>query len=184
MKSSKTMQLISVKTSYERQGKAVVCIKPEIDSRDGNPNTIKSRLIPTPEWADLVIHPTTSRQKIYGIISEVDPMVILVDEAQFLSTKNVEDLRFFSKICPVICYGLRADFKGELFEGSKRLFELADVIEEIKNVCFKCNRKATFNLRHDPHGPQIVLGDDEYSPACWEHWHEHMKENGWIDHES
>jgi len=97
-----------------------------------------------------------------------------VDEAQFLPPAFVERLRDVSRDLdiPVICYGLRTDFRSLLFEGSKRLLELADNIEEVKSTCHFCNRKAIFNLKFldgvpTLQGPSIQLGAEEtYLPAC------------------
>ena len=97
-----------------------------------------------------------------------------MDEAQFLSKSVIDQLRAIASVqnIPVICYGLRTDFRGNLFEGSKRLFEVADSIEEIKTTCTFCNRKAIFNLKlvegkPTLTGPSIELGAEEkYLPAC------------------
>jgi thymidine kinase len=99
---------------------------------------------------------------------------VLVDEAQFLSPAVVEQLRDVasSHDVPVICYGLRGDFRTRLFPGSQRLMELADEITEVKTTCAFCNRKAVFNLKlfnGQPTlaGPVIDLGAEEkYLPAC------------------
>jgi thymidine kinase len=99
----------------------------------------------------------------------------LVDEAQFLSCKLVEQLRDLSLDLgiPVICYGLRSDFRGELFVGSKRLFELADAVEEVKSTCAFCNKKATMNLKHINGVPSIegasveLGGEEKFLPACF-----------------
>ena len=174
MKAGKTLSLLSIKTAYERQNKPVFCIKPEIDIRDGCAQ-IKSRMLDEPGWADLIMTPeTTYREILDAAINKRGARCILVDEGQFLTPDNVNVLRMLTKCCPVIVFTLRADYTGHLFEGSKRLFEVADTIEEIKNVCFMCNKKATMNLRKNPVGPSIMLGDDEYEPACWNCWYEHM----------
>ena len=99
---------------------------------------------------------------------------VVVDEAQFLSKSVIDQFRTIATnhSIPVICYGLRTDFRGNLFEGSKRLFEIADSIEEIKTTCAFCNRKAIFNLKlvdgkPSLSGPTIELGSEEkYLPAC------------------
>jgi thymidine kinase len=99
---------------------------------------------------------------------------VLVDEAQFLSAEVVEQLRRLTLDpgLPVICYGLRSDFRTRLFEGSTRLMELADSIEEVKVTCQYCNRKAIFNMRlldgrPTVEGEQIQIGGDEsYVPVC------------------
>lgn len=100
---------------------------------------------------------------------------VLVDEAQFLEPKHIDQLRFITHSwkVPVICYGLRTDFRTNLFPGSKRLMEIADAIEEVKTTCQFCNRKAVFNLKHvdgraDCSGPAVQLGAEEkYFPTCF-----------------
>src|SRR5690606_8039211 len=100
---------------------------------------------------------------------------VLVDEAQFLKTKVIEELRRISLDydIPVLCYGLRTDFKSYLFEESARLMELAESIEEVKATCFYCNRKSIMNLKHvngvaTNEGPSVELGAEEkYFPTCY-----------------
>ena len=100
---------------------------------------------------------------------------ILVDEVQFLSRENIVQLRFiatFYKI-PVITYGLRTNFYGKLFKGSEALMALADTIEEVKNTCHYCNKKAVMNLKivNDGNSNEINLGfEDKYLPACYKHF--------------
>jgi len=174
MKSAKTAILISIKTAYERQGKPVLCMKPEIDTRAGV-NTIKSRLLDKPEWADFVIKPTTGYQEMASMVLAEKAQCVLVDEGQFLLKHNVVDLRRLATLAPVIVFCLRTDYLGNFFEGSRRLFELADNIEEVKSCCQFCMKKATMNLRHNPTGPSILIGDSEYSPACFPCWLTHMR---------
>jgi thymidine kinase len=108
---------------------------------------------------------------------------ILVDEAQFLAPSVIEDLRRITVDpgVPVICYGLRTDFRTKLFPGAQRLMELADRIEEVKVTCQYCAKKAICNLRFlngvpTLAGPQIQLGADEhYAPVCWAHYDEATK---------
>jgi thymidine kinase len=105
-----------------------------------------------------------------------------VDEAQFLSTSVIDQLRSISwKLdVPIICYGLRSDFRATLFEGSSRLLEVADSIEEVKTTCAFCNRKAVMNLKHvngvaTVDGPSIDLGTEEkYFPACFRCYQEQI----------
>lgn len=100
---------------------------------------------------------------------------ILVDEVQFLSPHHIDQLRLVTVAwkVPVICYGLRTDFRTKLFPGSQRLLELADDIEEVKTTCFYCNKKAILNLKHvdgkaDTSGPTVQLGAEEkYYPTCF-----------------
>ncbi|MFM8981202.1 MAG: thymidine kinase, partial [Planctomycetia bacterium] len=170
--SAKTLNLLAVAHNYERQGRKVLVAKPVVDTRDGV-RTIASRAGLHRE-ADLLLGPE-DRLEVRRL-RHLD--ALLVDEAQFLSEANVEGLRRLTveaKV-PVLCYGLRADFRGRLFEGSKRLFELADTIEEVKTICADCTRKAIMNMRlvdGQPtlEGPSVQLGGDEsYKPQCYAHW--------------
>ncbi len=109
---------------------------------------------------------------------------VFLDEAQFLSAEQVTQLaRTVDELnIPVICYGLRTDFRGELFEGSARLMALADDIRELKTIC-RCGRKATMNLRIDAHGNAVktgesieIGGNDRYAPLCRKHFFETLAE--------
>jgi len=169
MGSSKTLNLLAVAHNYKTQGKKVILIKPQLDSRFGM-EKIKSRA-GLEKTADILVKSdTTLDMDCFESIS-----CILVDEAQFLSEYLINQLRDIPiKLgIPVICYGLKTDFKTRLFEGSKRLLEIADSIEEIKCTCQFCNRKAIVNLKHvnglgTDEGPVIQLGCEElYFPACY-----------------
>lgn len=167
--SAKTLNLVAVAHNYRQQGKRVVLIKPAFDDRFGE-RLIKSRSGLAVE-ADILL----------GAETRLDPeqfrgaSCIIVDEAQFLSPAIIEQLRELTLTLnvPVICYGLRADFRTSLFEGSKRLLELADAIEEVKSTCAFCNKKATMNLKHvngiaTIEGASIELGGEErFLPACF-----------------
>ena len=167
--SAKTLNLLAVAHNYRTQGKQVVLIKPALDDRFGS-EMIRSRA-GIEQAADIKVLADTqiNRKEFQGV------SCILVDEAQFLSAAVVEQLRDLAvdMNIPVICYGLRADFRTKLFEGAARLFELADSIEEIKTTCAFCNRKAVTNLKHlngvaTLSGPAIDLGAEEkYFPACY-----------------
>lgn len=174
MGSAKTMNLLAVAHSYQIQNKKVLVLKPKLDSRFGA-DSVRSRSgLEKP--ADILVEDDT----------RLDPRsfknlsCILVDEAQFLKPEFIDHLRAISRDhgIPVICYGLRADFKTELFPGSKRLMELSDSIEEIKNTCHYCNRKSIFNMRlvngkGVVEGPQILLGAEEtYLSVCATCYHE------------
>lgn len=166
--SAKTLNLLAVAHSYTQQDKKILVMKPELDTRFGKA-MIKSRAGLERE-ADLLIGPNT----VFKKEAFNDVRCVLVDEAQFLSSSVVEQLRDIA--ChlniPVICYGLRGDFRTKLFEGAQRLMELADEISEVKTTCFFCNRKAVFNLKlingeATLSGPVIDLGAEEkYLPAC------------------
>jgi thymidine kinase len=169
MGSAKTMNMLAVAHNYRSQGKRVVLLKPRLDTRFSD-RAIVSRSGLTLD-ADLLLDRDSRLNP-----SDFEGLAcVLVDEAQFLSEPVVEQLRGLTLRpgVPVICYGLRTDFQSRLFEGSKRLLELADSIEEVKVTCQFCNRKAILNLRRvngEPtlSGEQIVLGGDEsYAPACF-----------------
>lgn len=167
--SAKTLNLVAVAHNYRSQQKKVVLIKPRLDSRFGE-SVIRSRSGLEAE-ADLLVDSNTKLddKDFFGA------HCVLVDEAQFLSPNLVEQLRELTLRLniPVICYGLRNDFRSQLFEGSKRLIELADAIEEIKSTCHFCNKKATMNLKHvggvpTRDGASIELGGEEkFLPACF-----------------
>lgn len=175
--SAKTMNLLAVAHNYRQQGKRVTIIKPSIDSRFG-PIVVRSRA-GLEQDADILVGDASQLDK--SAFSGIH--CILVDEAQFLSAALVEQLRdlvAFASI-PVICYGLRTDFRGALFSGSKRLLELADSIEEIKTTCAFCTRKAVMNLKHvegraTVAGYSIELGAEErYLPACYSCYLQELK---------
>lgn len=167
--SAKTLNLLAVAHNYRQQGKEVLLIKPALDTRFGK-GQIKSRA-GLEMTADILVSEETSllNHSYEGI------NCILVDEAQFLPPRIIDELREIStqRNIPVICYGLRTDFRSHLFAGTKRLMELADSIEEVKATCYFCNRKSIMNLKHVDgvaclDGPSIQLGAEEkYFPACY-----------------
>lgn len=176
MEAGKSAMLLIEASNFERRNIGILCMKPSIDDRDGI-DKIKSRI--KIERECLTIYPH------YNIFDIVEKIVseqedgeklkwILIDECQFLTEEQVEQLRFIvDKLgINVKCYGLRTDFQTRLFEGSKRLFELADDIEEMKISC-ACDRKAIFNARYNEYGQiiidgeQILIGGEEnYKPIC------------------
>ena len=174
MDSAKSMNLLAVAHNYRKQGKKVLLVKPRLDTRFGA-TKISSRSGLEAE-ADLMVEEDT--QLDARDFAGLD--CVLVDEAQFLPPSVVEDLRRITVDpgVPVICYGLRTDFRTRLFPGAQRLMELADRIEEVKVTCQYCQKKAICNLRFvngSPviEGPQVQLGADEsYAPVCWAHYDE------------
>ncbi len=167
--SAKTLNLLAVAHNYQQQGKRAILVKPALDVRFGR-DAIRSRA-GVEKTADLLVEAGTILDEAFFHGADC----VLVDEAQFLSAPVIEQLRRLtrSRSVPVICYGLRTDFRGRLFEGALRLMELADSIEEIKTTCAFCNRKAILNLklidgRPTLEGPTVDLGAEEkYVPACW-----------------
>jgi thymidine kinase len=171
MDSAKTLNLLAVAHNYRKQGKRVLLLKPALDDRYGK-ERIASRSGLHAD-ADMLVAPDTvlARETFAGIDC------VLVDEAQFLAPTVIEQLRLVTLQLdiPVICYGLRTDFRTELFPGSARLMALADSIEEVKVTCQHCGRKAVFNVRHAAgaaviDGEQIALGEQEYAPVCGKHY--------------
>ena len=167
MGSSKTANAIMVQYNYQERGQNALMLKPQLDSRDGE-HTVGSR--------SGLSAPCRFVEELDDInIWEYD--CVIVDEAQFLTKSQVQRLvDIVDELeIPVICYGLRADFQGNLFEGSHWLMAWADTIEEIKTVCW-CGRKATTNARLMngrvvKSGEQIVLGGNEsYVALCRKHW--------------
>ena len=174
MGSSKTAQALMCKFNYEQQGFEVTLLKPNIDLRDTDDGVIiaKSRIGLTSECK--VFGPTDNLYKmIFGINQFKPNAVVIVDEAQFCMAEQINQLKEVSLHIPVLCYGLLTNFKTELFEGSKRLVEIANSLMEIKSVC-RCGRKAQVNARFvngklATDGDEIVLGGDEtYTPLCYE----------------
>lgn len=170
--SAKTLNLLAVAHNYSAQGKRPFLVKPAIDIRFGESNLRSRAGLEKP--ADLIVEPgSVLRPETFAGVD-----CTLVDEAQFLSARVVDQLRDLTRSLdmPVICYGLRTDFRSNLFEGARRLLELADSIEEIKTTCAWCRRKAILNMKMldgvpTLAGPQIDLGAEEkYLPACWSCW--------------
>ena len=176
--SAKTLNLLAVAHNYEQQGKRALLIKPALDDRFGR-SKIRSRA-GLERDTDLLVEPETEIDR--AVLEGVD--CVLVDEAQFLSDGIVDQLRRITidPGIPVICYGLRTDFRTELFAGSKRLLEVADRIEEVKTTCAFCNKKAINNLKLKDgkptlEGPSVDLGAEEkYLPACYRCYLEKIKE--------
>lgn len=171
---SKTAQALITKFNYEERNMKVLLLKPAIDNRDGA-NTVKSR-IGLKEEAVTV----TANENLYEMYenSFSDCDVIIVDECQFLTPEQVDQLAdiVINKDIPILCFGLSTDFTTHLFPGSKRLFEIAQSISEIKSIC-ACGAKATVNARIDSNGrivtegSQVCIGgNDRYIPMCRKCW--------------
>ena len=167
MGSSKTANAIMVQYNYRERDQKVLMVKPRLDNRDGE-RTIRSRSGLQTECVFMEELPGAD-------LTDID--CVIVDEAQFLTKEQVELLVSIvdDLSIPVIAYGLRADFKGNFFEGSQWLMAWADTIEEVKTICW-CGKKATCNARVvngkvAREGEQIVLGGDEsYVSLCRKHW--------------
>ncbi len=192
MGSSKTAQALMTKFNYEEKGKSVLLIKPSTDTRDdladenGNVRTVVRSRIGL--FADaLAVSADVDLRELYHRLNEEKPLDVLIcDECQFLTGAQVNQLKDLADLddIPVLCFGLRADFQTKLFPGSKRLFEIADSITEIKSVC-RCGRKATVNARFDDNGviivegAQVVLGgNDRYEGVCYSCYRKMIHEAG------
>lgn len=175
MASSKSANLLMVAHNYQRQGKRTLIMKPHIDIRDSTERIVSRTGLE--RKVDFLVEPDTDIRQYY--LSLPDTIhCILIDEAQFLEPKHIEQLREITSTVPVICYGLRTNFLTELFPASKRLMELADSIEEVKMTCVECNRKAIINAKYTLQQDKKVIvrggnnaidlgGDDKYQPMCW-----------------
>lgn len=174
MNSGKSMHLLAKAHNFEERNIPFMLIKTNIDTRDGE-NVIHSRALGSKKCISIDVDTNILELVECKIkLTKITPMWILVDESQFLSEKQIDDLSNIVDLygINVICYGLRTDFKTELFPGSKRLFEIADSIEELKCSC-SCGRKAIYNARLDDNGNittngnQVEIGgNDRYVSLC------------------
>lgn len=179
---SKSAQALITKFNYEERNMKVMFIKPSIDTRDGK-NVVKSRI---GLQADaIVIEPNCDIEDLYKN-KYSDCKVIICDECQFLTPEQVDQLGqiVIDYNMPVLCFGLSTDFTTHLFPASKRLFEIAESISEIKSVC-KCGAKATVNARFDDNGQIVFTGDqvclggnDRYVAMCRKCWLKHKAKQG------
>lgn len=167
MGSSKTANAIMVQYNYNERNQRVLMVKPQLDNRDGE-RTVMSRCGLRTECVFMEELPDMD-------VSQYD--CVIIDEAQFLTKEQVEMLVHIVDDLgvPVIAYGLRTDFQGNFFEGSKWLMAWADTIEEIKTICW-CGKKAicnarVYNGRVVKEGDQILLGgSSQYVSLCRKHW--------------
>ena len=176
MGSSKTANALMVRYNYIEKGQNVILLKPKVENRDGD-DIIRSRIGLSAECGlvEDFLKKMNEMEDDNHEWKEAD--VMIVDEAQFLSTEQIEQLAGIvdEHHISVICYGLRTDFTSHLFEGAKRLMELADVIEEIPTICW-CGKKAQFNARVKDgqivrNGEQIEMGGNEsYVSLCRKHY--------------
>ena len=183
MGSSKSANILMVRYNYEERGQYAILLKPRTDDRDGE-HKIQSRIgLSAPaEYVDDFLKEISklwNGKETEYLYHGKKVNAILVDEAQFLSPEEVDalsDIVDFYEI-PVLCYGLRPDCLNHLFPGSRRLMEIADVIEEVPTVCW-CGKRAQCNTRYSNgkivrEGAQIMLGSNEsYVALCRKHYKE------------
>ncbi|MGJ8639621.1 MAG: thymidine kinase [Opitutaceae bacterium] len=176
MNAGKSTVLLQSSHNYHERGMQTLLLTPEIDQRAGT-GTIASRIGLSKD-----AQPFKETENLFSIICAAHGdqalACILIDEAQFLTRQQVEEL---SKVAddigiPVLCYGLRTDFKGNLFPGSAALLGWADNLIELKTICH-CGRKATMNLRQGPDGKAIkegeqveIGGNERYISMCRKHF--------------
>ncbi|MEG0775705.1 thymidine kinase [Clostridium sp.] len=168
MGSGKTLDLARVKYNYEEKGMKVLLYKPRTDTRDGVDDCfIGSRAL------GYKIPARWISDKMAEDIEKVNPSIVIIDESQFLSKEQVDEIQ---KICynyniPIILYGLKTTFQGLLFEGTKRILEVCDKVEEFKCMC-KCGNVAKQNARMlngkiTKDGEVVAIGGNElYTGVC------------------
>ncbi|WP_025024269.1 thymidine kinase [Companilactobacillus nodensis] len=174
MNSGKSIEILKVAHNYEEQGKSVILMTSILDTRSGT-GKIKSRMGLNREAIAL-----KKDSNIYDIVKSENPdaACVLIDECQFMNknqvleaTQVVDDLGI-----PVMAFGLKNDFKNELFEGTKYLLLYADKLEEMKTICWFCTKKATMNMRVSDgkpvyEGEQVSIGGNEaYYSVCRRHY--------------
>lgn len=168
MNCGKTTALLQVAHNYEEKGMNILLIKPKIDKK--GENKVVSRL-GIDRKVDVLVD---TDEKLKDLLKLDNISCILVDEVQFMTKEQIKELWIIAKTkdIPVICYGLKTNFKGELFEGSKPIIELADELEELITIC-KCGKRAKFNARiingeYVKEGEEVAIDgiDATYEPLC------------------
>ncbi|TWI37968.1 thymidine kinase [Paracoccus sulfuroxidans] len=179
MNAGKSTLLLQASYNYRERGMQTLLLTAALDNRGGE-GVIASRIgISEPATG------FTPETDLFALVTTLgrDSACIFVDEAQFLTSDQVWQLARVADDLgqPVMCYGLRVDFQGNLFPGSAALLALADDMREVRTICF-CGRKATMVVRHDDkgrvlhHGAQVQIGGNEtYVSLCRRHWREAMK---------
>ena len=194
MGSSKTANALMTRFNYLEKNHSVWLVKPQTDTRDdytdqnGNVVTVvKSRIgLEAPAYVikendDIVKLFKSVRADIVvndEVIKTDKIDVIICDECQFFTERQIDQLKYIAENMdiPVICFGLRSDFRTKLFPGSQRLFEIADSITEVKSIC-ECGKKAIVNARFDANGNVVtdgaqvdIGGNEKYKSMCWSCW--------------
>lgn len=194
MGSSKTANALMTRFNYLEKNHSVWLVKPQTDTRDdyidenGNVVTVvKSRIgLSAPanvikDNDDITLIFKTAMADIVAsneVVKTNKIDVIICDECQFFTEEQIDQLKYIAENenIPVICFGLRSDFRTKLFPGSKRLFEIADSITEVKSVC-ECGKKAIVNARFDGNGNIVtdgaqvdIGGNEKYKSMCWSCW--------------
>lgn len=183
MSAGKSRELARIHYTYKQKNQYVVVIVPSTDNRNGegfvtarsgeqirafsvNPGDMR-------RWFGIFLK---GMDELYGENQKID--CILIDEVQFFTQDDlfaIKELACLENNIPVIAFGLKSDFKNEMFEGSSAAMIVAEYIEEIETICAFCNEKAIMNLRFQDNNPiregeQIQIGDEEYRPVCHKHY--------------
>lgn len=187
MNAGKSTSLLQSAHNYREQGMQVALYTAAIDDRYGK-GVIRSRI--GLQESALVFDGDTAFFDPVSKQHELTPLAcVLVDEAQFLSRQQVDELaRVVDELdIPVLCFGIRTDFQGEMFPGSSRLLAIADKLQELKTVC-TCGRKATMIVRLDEYGTVVAAGEqvqiggnDRYVSKCRRHYRQLMDGAGSRD---
>ncbi len=183
MGSSKTAQLLMQRYNYRQLGLKVALVKPAVDTRAGA-NTVYSRIGLQAE-AQLVLQNGDSvREQLNWLAvqnAHSDFQFVFVDEAQFLTEEQVQELADMADGLEIFCYGLKTDFRGQFFPGSAALLRLAEDIQEVTGSLCWCGRKATMNTRVNGRdevireGEQVLIDNGDqvrYIGLCYKHWRE------------
>ena len=183
MNSSKSALLLTAAYNYEERDQRPIIVKPGVDTKAG---TAVSSRIGIERDVDVLLGADDSLVEAIAGVAPLDQIdAVFVDEAQFLTPKQADEAFTLAVTggIPVLCYGLRTDFLGNLFPGSAALLALADSLIELKAVC-DCGRKATMNLRVDSEGHAVasgaqteVGGNDRYVALCRKHFFERLRES-------
>lgn len=188
MGSSKSANALMTRFNYMERGCNVLLIKPALDTRDYeiDENGFKTTVVHSRIGLSAPVDVIDTQDSILRLLEERNNErvinVIIVDECQFMTEKQVEECRYIVSYfdIPVLCFGLRTDFQTRLFPGSKRLMELADTIDEVKHVC-SCMDKSIVNARLDAmgniitEGNQVEIGGNEkYEAMCWRCWNDRV----------
>ncbi len=194
MGSSKTANALMTRFNYLEKNHSVWLIKPQTDTRDdytdenGNVVTVVKSRIGLSARANVIkesdditmLFKTANADIVVNdeVVKTQKIDVIICDECQFFTEDQIDQLKYIAenKDVPVICFGLRSDFRTKLFPGSKRLFEIADSITEVKSIC-ECGKKAIVNARFDGNGNIVtdgaqvdIGGNEKYKSMCWSCW--------------
>ncbi|MDO5457530.1 MAG: thymidine kinase [Atopococcus tabaci] len=177
MNSGKSIEILKVANNYEEQNKRVLLFTTATDNRSGV-GIISSR-IGLSRKAEIIYEDTDIYEDVLADENQVSYACLMIDEAQFLTKSHVLQLtRIVDNLdIPVMAFGLKNDFKNDLFEGSKALLIYAEKIEEIKTICWFCHKKAIMNMRVDNNGKPVyegeqiqIGGNESYYPVCRKHY--------------